>query len=151
MLTQRLPIDYVEGPVSGSFDSTGQLTWSGGGDRLTFDFPASSNQRFLVVNETWDKGWSAQIDGQQAPVYATNVLMRGVLVPPEATEVVLTYRSLLYWAWWYTPLLMILGGLFIFLMIRLERRGVFTRMRVARPQNARAGESSGPEASPTAS
>jgi hypothetical protein len=132
-LTQRFPIDYVEGPVSGSFDSTGQLTWSGSGDRLTFDFPASPNQRFLVVNETWDKGWSAQIDRhQQAPVYATNVLMRGVLVPPGATEVVLTYHSLLYWAWWYTPLLMVLGGLFIFLMIRLERRGVFSRMRRAR-------------------
>ena len=66
VLTQRFPVDLVEGPVSGSFDSTGQLTWSGGGDRLTFDFPASPNERFLVVNETWDKGWSAQIDGQHA-------------------------------------------------------------------------------------
>ncbi|MBV9354659.1 MAG: hypothetical protein JO023_03920 [Chloroflexi bacterium] len=136
-LNQRFPVDFVEGPVSGAFDSSGQLTWSGGGDRLTFDFPASPNQRFLVVNETWDKGWSAQINGHQAPVYATNVLMRGVVVPPGATEVVLTYRSLLYWAWWYTPLLIILGGLFILLMLRLERRGVFGRMRRARSRCAR--------------
>jgi putative flippase GtrA len=147
-LSQRFPVDYVEGPVSGNFDSSGQLTWSGSGDRLTFDFPASPNQRFLVVNETWDKGWGAQIDGQQqAPVYPTNVLMRGVLVPSGATEVVLTYRSLLYWAWWYTPLLMALGGLFIFLMIRLERRGVFSRMRRARRRSE--PEHPLPEASPT--
>ncbi|MBV9170225.1 MAG: hypothetical protein JOZ81_09110, partial [Chloroflexi bacterium] len=148
-LTQRFPIDYVEGPVAGSFDSSGQVTWSGDGDRLTFDFPASPNQRFLVVNERWEPGWSAQIDGQPAPVYATNVLMRGVPVPAGATEVVLTYRSLLYWAWWYTPLVALLGGLLIFLGVRIQRRRVFSRATSARPTRSGSDAAPLPESTPT--
>jgi hypothetical protein len=117
-LQARFPVDYVEGPVSGTFDAGGDLAWSGGGDRLTFDFPASASQRFLVVNETWDRGWTAVVNGHELPVYPTNLMMRGVLVPEGATEVVLEYRSLLSWAWWYTPGLMALGALVIVLVRR---------------------------------
>ena len=42
-------------------------------------------------------------------------MMRGILVPEGATQVVLQYRSLLYWAWWYTPGLMALGAILILL------------------------------------
>jgi hypothetical protein len=122
VLQARFPVEYVEGPVTGVFDASGDVSLSGGGDRLTLQFPASASQRFLVVNEMWDPGWSAVVDGHDAPVYATNAVMRGVLVPPGATEVVLQYRSLLYWAWWYTPGLMALGGILILLARRFSPR-----------------------------
>jgi hypothetical protein len=127
-LQDRFPVDYVEGPVTGSFDASGDIRLSGGGDRLTLEFPASPDQRFVVVNEMWDPGWTAFVDGHEVPVYATNVVMRGVLVPEGATEVVLQYRSLLYWAWWYTPGLMALGGILLFVarrwFSRRESRGL---------------------------
>ncbi|MDQ6670580.1 MAG: GtrA family protein [Chloroflexota bacterium] len=102
LLHQRFPIDYVEAGVSGTYDSSGDLSWSGGGDRLTFDFAASPQPRFLVVNEMWDAGWRAYVDGQEVPVRPTNVAMRGVLVPAGASQAVMVYHSLLWWAWWYT-------------------------------------------------
>jgi hypothetical protein len=113
-LHQRFPIDYVEGGDSGTFDSSGDLHWSGGGDRLSFDFPASSQPRFLVVNEIWDAGWTAYVDGQQVPVRPTNVAMRGVLVPAGASQVVMVYHSLLWWAWWYTGGLALVFALVVF-------------------------------------
>jgi hypothetical protein len=122
VLRDRFPVEYVEGPVAGVFDASGDISLSGGGDRLTLQFPASPGQRFLVVNEMWDPGWAAFIDGQEVPVYATNAVMRGVLVPERASEVVLQYRSLLYWAWWYTPGLMALGGILILVARPFSRR-----------------------------
>ncbi len=116
--SQRFPIDYVEGGTSGAYDATGDLRWSGGGDRLSFDFPASSQPRFLVVNEMWDRGWTATADGQSVPVLPTNVAMRGVPIPPGASHVELTYHSLLWWAWWYVPLVAALLGLAVFVARR---------------------------------
>jgi hypothetical protein len=131
VLQGRFPVEYVEGPVAGAFDASGDISLSGGGDRLTFQFPASASKRFLVLNEMWDPGWTAFVDGHEAPVYATNVVMRGVLVPEGASEVVLQYRSLLYWAWWYTPGLMALGALVIFLARRYARQWRRRGWRVA--------------------
>jgi hypothetical protein len=118
VLQDRFPVEYVEGPVTGVFDANGDVRLSGGGDRLTLQFPPSPEQRFLVVNEMWDPGWAAFVDGREVPVYATNVVMRGVPVPEGASEVVLQYRSLLYWAWWYTPGLMALAGILLFVAWR---------------------------------
>jgi hypothetical protein len=122
VLQDKLPVEYVEGPVTGSFDASGDIRLSGSGDRLTLQFPPSPEQRFLVVNEMWDPGWTAYVDGREAPLYATNVVMRGVLVPQGASEVVMQYRSLLYWAWWYTPGLMALGTILLLVARRVSRR-----------------------------
>jgi hypothetical protein len=119
-LRYRFPVDYVEGPPAGTFDPSGSVTWSGGGDRLTFDFPASPRDRFLVVNEMWDLGWTAEIQGHTATVYPTNVTMRGLVIPAGTTEVVLEYRSFLYWVWWYVPALVAAGAIVIFVA---RRRG----------------------------
>ncbi len=118
LLHRRFPIDYVEGGTSGTFDASGTLSWSGGGDRLTFDFPASDQPRFLVVNEMWDRGWSATADGQPVAVWPTNVAMRGMLIPPGASHVELVYHSFLWWAWWYVPAVGLLIGLAVFVVWR---------------------------------
>jgi hypothetical protein len=117
------PIDFVEGGQDATYDATGGLTWSGGGDRLAFDFSASDQPRFLVVNELWDRGWSAYVDQQQVPVLPTNVAMRGVLVPPGATHLEMDYRSLLWWAWWYTPAVAALLAIGLFVLQKRFRVG----------------------------
>jgi hypothetical protein len=121
LLHQRFPTDFVEGGVSGTYDASGDLSWSGGGDRLTFDFAASSQQRFLVVNEMWDAGWTANVDSLEVPVKPTNVAMRGVLVPPNITQVVLVYRSPVSLAWWYTPGVAVLIGIVLFTLRKRSR------------------------------
>lgn len=37
--------------------------------------------RFLVLGEAWYPGWRVAIDGQRAPLYRTNHIQRGVVVP----------------------------------------------------------------------
>jgi hypothetical protein len=132
VLQDRFPVEYVEGPVAGVFDASGDISLSGGGDRLTLQFPPSAGKRFLVVNEMWDPGWTAFADGHEVPVYATNAVMRGVLVPEGASQVVLAYRSLLYWAWWYTPGLMALGAILLGVARRSSRRESRRLARVPR-------------------
>ena len=121
LLYQRYPVDFVEGGDAGTYDSSGSLSWSGGGDRLTFDFTPSSQQRFLVVNEMWDAGWKAYADGQEVPLKPTNVAMRGVLVPAGASQVVLVYHSLLWWAWWYTGGLALVLGVVVLALWKRSR------------------------------
>jgi hypothetical protein len=122
LLHQRFPVDYVEGDSTGTFDAAGDLRWSGGGDRLEFDFPASPEARFLVVNALCDSGWTAYANGREVPVWPTNVAMRGVPVPPGASQVVLVYRSLLWWAWWYTPgVALLIGGVVLAVWSRSRR------------------------------
>jgi hypothetical protein len=109
LLDQPSPVDYVEGPVFGQFDASGSPTLSGSGDRLDITFPPSAQQRFLVLNEGYAPGWSAASDGQALAVFPTNVVMRGVVVPPGATRVQFVYHAFLEGAAWYTLALILVG------------------------------------------
>jgi hypothetical protein len=108
LLNEPSPVDYVEGPVFGQFDASGSPTVTGSGDRIDVSFRASTQQRFLVLNEGYAPGWTANSDGQALAVFATNVVMRGVVVPAGVTHVQFVYHSFLPGAAWYT-----LGVIFI--------------------------------------
>ena len=43
--------------------------------------------RLLVVSEGWTPDWRAYIDGKPAPIYRTNYLVQGVVVPSGEHEV----------------------------------------------------------------
>jgi hypothetical protein len=45
----------------------------------------------LVVNDAWWPGWTARVDGRAAPVLATNVISRGVVVPQGRHVVTMEY------------------------------------------------------------
>ena len=45
----------------------------------------------LVVTDAVYPGWSASIDGQEAPIYATDAAFRGIFVPTGAHRIELTY------------------------------------------------------------
>jgi hypothetical protein len=110
LLDEPSPVDYVEGPVFGQFDASGSPTVSGSGDRLDVTFPASTQPRFLVLNEGYAPGWTANSDGQALAVFATNVVMRGVVVPAGATHVQFVYHSFIEGAVWYTLGLIFVAG-----------------------------------------
>lgn len=84
---------YAEGlKVTETFDTTGQIkVVAGGGDRLALTFDKSVKPRFLVLNELFYPGWTAQVDGAEAPIYPTNAVMRGVILPPGATKATFHY------------------------------------------------------------
>jgi hypothetical protein len=107
LLDKKLESDYVEGPVTSGLDDSGSIDFRESGDRIVLGFPASPGPRYLVLNEGYSPRWHAEADGKTLPVYPTNVVMRGVMVPPGVSEVVLTYRSFLADAWGY--ILAVLG------------------------------------------
>ena len=45
----------------------------------------------LVISDTYAQGWHASIDGKSAPVYPTNLALRGIPITQGTHSVVLTY------------------------------------------------------------
>ncbi|HVN32241.1 MAG TPA: hypothetical protein VMT45_09645 [Thermoanaerobaculaceae bacterium] len=52
--------------------------------------PVSS---LLAINQTWDEGWSATMDGQATRLWRTDVSLSAVVVPPGRHRVKLLYRD----------------------------------------------------------
>lgn len=52
----------------------------------------SVGENWLVVNECWDSGWRAEIDGVSAPVVPGNYAFRAVRVPPGIHTVEMYYE-----------------------------------------------------------
>ncbi|MDQ5846417.1 MAG: YfhO family protein [Acidobacteriota bacterium] len=64
----------------------------------------------LVLNDSWDAGWVARVDGQKQPLLKVNYNFRGVVVPAGNHRVVFLYRP---------PLVLIglgISGLALFLL-----------------------------------
>ncbi|MBV9577601.1 MAG: hypothetical protein JO057_03305, partial [Chloroflexi bacterium] len=122
-LAGRKPVDEVEGPVTGVFDTTANdIQVTDGPDRVDVTFSASAQPRFLVLDDLYARGWSAAADGQELAVYPTNVVMRGVLVPAGASQVTFRYHSFLGFALWYTLALSALAAA-AYLIYRRGRTG----------------------------
>jgi len=87
-------LSYVEDAIGGSYSTAGQeeLKASFRDQYATIEFPPAATPRFLVANERFDPYWRAYIGGKAARIYPTNVVMRGVVVPPGAREVTMIYR-----------------------------------------------------------
>lgn len=66
----------------------------GSGDHLIVRFKPSSYPRFLVLNELFYPGWEAEGDGKKLKIYPTNVVMRGLVIPPGMRSVTLMYTSI---------------------------------------------------------
>jgi hypothetical protein len=52
----------------------------------------ASQKALLVVNDSWDSGWIAEVDGERTSVLRVNYAFRGVAVPQGNHTVVLRYR-----------------------------------------------------------
>lgn len=121
LLDHRIPVDYLEGPVQGDFDDSGEVVWAEDNDRFTIEFPASDHRRLAIVNEQYAQGWTAQVDGGSVPVYSANLVMRGIVVPAGATRVTLVYQSFLTQSWGFillSSVAFVLGSLILALRLR---------------------------------
>lgn len=54
----------------------------------------TAEPRFLVMSEMHFPGWRAYVDGAQTPIYRTNYLFRGLVVPAGQHVVTFAYRPL---------------------------------------------------------
>jgi len=63
-----------------------------GPNHLSITLPAGHRGGLVVLTDSWDEGWTATLDGEAAPLLPTNGYQRGMLVPPEAGELTMTYR-----------------------------------------------------------
>lgn len=74
-------------------DQTGTAAAIFGDDEITLRTTASDRARIVVLNELFHPDWHAYAGGRETAIYPTNILMRGVLVPAGATEVILRFKS----------------------------------------------------------
>ena len=87
----------VEG-INGSqrFGSAGGLRARYTSTSIEVDVEPAPGPRFLVVNELYHPAWRAYVDRREVPVYATNVVMRGLFVPAGVRHVTLRFQPFLY-------------------------------------------------------
>lgn len=111
---------FVEGlGKARHFEDGGAITLSGRGDLLELHFDPSPTDRFLVLNDLYYPGWHAAVDERELPIFATNAVMRGVVVPPGANH--LRFRYVTYSATpsaWMVRAFAVLGMLGLFLVLR---------------------------------
>jgi hypothetical protein len=73
-------------------EGAGTVTWtSSATDRLELQVQAAADA-ILVVSETWDAGWLAEIDGKETPLLKANLAFRALAVPAGAHRIVMRFR-----------------------------------------------------------
>ena len=102
-LDAPLILGSVAGPIQADYREQ---------DRVRIQVEPAEEQRFLVVNELYHPSWHAYANGPdgrtELKIYPTNVVMRGILVPPGASEIELRFEPfMLRWP----ALLLALAGL----------------------------------------
>jgi len=65
------------------------------GDTVEVAFEAAKEPRFLVLNELYHPEWRAYAGEVELRVYATNVVMRGLVVPPGESQITLKFSPVL--------------------------------------------------------
>src|SRR5258708_4381331 len=79
---------YIEGSSAEKhYALAGEFKVSYEGDRLLVRIQDAPTAGFLVLNEMYHPAWHAFADGHEIPVYATNLVMRGVEVPAGTREI----------------------------------------------------------------
>ncbi len=66
-------------------------------ERITLEV-AVGRPGYLVLADSWYPGWSATVDGNPAPIYRADVILRAVPMTPGQHMVSFVYRPLSFWA-----------------------------------------------------
>ena len=86
----------VEGYLSPEkFPVNGTVRARYSGDTVEVAFDAAKEPRFWVLNELYHPEWRAYAGEVELRVYATNVVMRGVVVPPGESQTTLKFTPVL--------------------------------------------------------
>lgn len=73
------------------FATSGRVAARYDHDEIHVDVDPSDEARFLVFNELYHPRWHAWAANRELHIYPTNVVMRGVLVPPEVSRIELRF------------------------------------------------------------
>lgn len=73
------------------FSTEGTIRARYSGDVISIDVTPVSEERFLVLNEMFSPRWRAYAGESELSVRATNVVMRGVIVPPGVSRIEMRY------------------------------------------------------------
>lgn len=65
------------------------------GDEIIMNVETGS-EKFLVLTDNFFPGWKAYVDGNETPIYKTNYLFKGVVVPEGTHEIKFVYRPPYY-------------------------------------------------------
>jgi hypothetical protein len=82
----------------------------------------------LVISQTWDAGWRAEVDGEQVSLLRTDLLLQGLSLPAGTHRVELAYRpSPLRWG-----AILTLGtlALWLVLMVLVSRESFLAKGRL---------------------
>jgi hypothetical protein len=79
---------------STAFDTSGNLSVSYRGDVIEIRVTPSSHDRFLVLNESYHPRWRAYVDTRPIDIYPTNLVMQGLVIPPDVDRVHLRFEPL---------------------------------------------------------
>ncbi|MFN8380542.1 MAG: YfhO family protein [Anaerolineales bacterium] len=83
-----------------------------GGNNILID--ADVHQvSMIILSDTYDEGWQATVDGEQAKIYRVNCAMRGVVVPPGKHTVKMSYIPPFFKVGVSISLLTFLGLIFV--------------------------------------
>ena len=109
-----------------AFATGGFIEASYKGDRIDIAIDPSTDRRFLVLNEAYDPRWHAYGDGRELQVYPTNVVMRGIEVPPGVASITFQFTPFVRStaALWLFGAAVALLGLGFVIFRRLDRPGV---------------------------
>jgi hypothetical protein len=111
--------------AAAAYSGVGGIAATGAGDHIKLAVEPATVDRFLVANELYYPGWTAMVDGKPTPIYPTNAVMRGVVVPAGASTVDFTHtpftRRNISFAFYGAALLF--AGLGTFVFSRSSLRG----------------------------
>ncbi len=74
------------------FSQAGDVDAKFNGDKIVLRVTPNDKPRLVVLNELYHPDWHAYVGSKETTIFPANVVMRGVLIPPGATEVVLSFE-----------------------------------------------------------
>jgi hypothetical protein len=83
-------------PAPAQFATEGEIRATYESDRVLVHVDPSSRPRLLVLNELHHPAWRGFSGTQELPVFPTNVVMRGLVVPPGVAHVEFRFVPFLY-------------------------------------------------------
>ncbi len=106
------------------FDTSGELSVSYRGDVIEVRVTPSTQERFLVLSESYNPQWRVYAGGVRTATIPTNIVMNGVLIPPGLDRVELQFEPFSVQRLASFVTVAALGGfiVFIFLLSHAQRR-----------------------------
>jgi hypothetical protein len=92
-----------------TFDASGPLIVTYGGEMIVVRVAPSNQERFVVINERYHPNWRARAQAEDVPIFPTNVVMMGIRIAANVDRIELTFKP--FSSTWAAYVLMLLAVL----------------------------------------